>query len=122
MSKTDKIAAESAVGWFRAASPYITGHRGKTFVVYIPGHVIARDNLSDIAQDIVLVSSLGIHLVIVHGAAPQIEQALDLAGKTSEFNLGIRVTTPDILPLVEFGVGQARSRLESELNKADVTT
>ena len=108
------------INWFRAASPYISSHRGKTFVVYLPGQVITQPHLSNIIQDIVLVSSLGARIVVVHGAAPQIEQALALSNQKSEFSNGIRITTAEILPMIVFGISQAKSALESEFSKSDI--
>jgi amino-acid N-acetyltransferase len=110
--------SNSHILWFRDASPYISAHRDKTFVIYLGGQGIEHHNFSNIIADIVLLQSLGIRLVLVHGAAPQIETALALQGKSSDFVDGIRVTHPDILSAVEFGVGQARSKLEAELCKA----
>lgn len=104
--------------WFREASPYISAHREKTFVLYLGGAGIEHENFANIVADIVLLHSLGIRLVLTHGAAPQIEAALAQLGKTSTFENGIRITTPDILPAVEYGVVQARSRLEAELCRA----
>ena len=98
----------SPISWFRAASPYISHHQGKTFVVYVPGHCVAQEALASIIQDLVLVSSLGVRLVLVHGAATQINEALAAAEQTSEFAQGIRVTTPDILPSVASGIQNAR--------------
>ena len=106
------------ITWFRDASPYISAHRDKTFVLYLGGAGIEHDNFANIVADIVLLHSLGIRLVLVHGAAPQIEAALLQLGKQSAFEQGIRITTPDILPAIEFGVNQARSKLEAELCRA----
>lgn len=110
--------SNSHIPWFRDASPYISAHRDKTFVIYLSGHGIEHQNFSNIIADIVLLQSLGIRLVLAHGAAPQIEVVLAQQGKNSDFVDGIRVTHPDILSAVEFGVGQARSKLEAELCKA----
>jgi amino-acid N-acetyltransferase len=104
--------------WFREASPYISAHREKTFVLYLGGDGIEHENFANTVADIVLLHSLGIRLVLIHGAAPQIESALTQLGKLSNFESGIRITTADILPAVEYGVMQARSRLEAELCRA----
>lgn len=111
----------SPINWFRQASPYISGHRDKTFVVYLSGQGLEHHSLDNIAQDIVLLSSLGVRVVVVHGAAPQIDQALEQQGLTSEFSKGIRVTTPQMLPAVESGIHRARTKLETEFSKLDVT-
>ncbi len=109
--------SDSPISWFRAASPYISSHRGKTFVVYLPGHTVLHDNLPNIVQDLMLLTSLGVRLVVVHGSAPQIDQAITTAGASSEFAQGIRITTQELLPLVEMGVNASRSRLMGEFSK-----
>ena len=111
---------DTPISWFRAASTYISGHRDKTFVIYLPGNGVDHDQLNLIVQDLVLLCSLGVRLVLVHGAAPQINQALKKSGQESEFCLGIRVTTPEILPAVSAGIHAARAKLESEFSKHDV--
>ncbi|MDB9943236.1 amino-acid N-acetyltransferase, partial [Pseudomonadales bacterium] len=73
------------VKWFRDSSPYINAHRGKTFVLHLDGEAIDHPNFSNIIGDIVLLHSLGVKLVVVHGAAPQIERQLAANGATSEF-------------------------------------
>lgn len=112
---------ESPISWFRAASPYISSHRGKTFVVYLPGQTVLHENLPCIVQDLTLLTSLGVRLIVVHGSAPQIDQAIEAANQSSEFAAGIRITTQDILPLVESGVTTARSKLMAEFSKLNAT-
>ena len=64
------------VKWFRNSSPYINAHRGKTSVVAFPGEAVAHPNFHHLIQDIVLLHSLGIRMVLVHGARVQIDQHL----------------------------------------------
>ena len=64
------------IQWFRHSAPYIHAHRGKTFVLMIPGDCISPDTLGNIIADISLLSSLGIRLVVVHGARNQIDHKL----------------------------------------------
>lgn len=109
------------IRWFRAASPYIASHRGKTFVVYLPGDSIAHRNLHKVVEDLVLLTSLGVKLVVVHGAQPQINDAIAQAGQTSDFAEGKRITTPALLPSVEMGVSVARGILTAEFSKLDAT-
>lgn len=77
---------------FRFAAPYIQAHRDKIFVVGIPGDAIEADNFQNLVHDLALLSCLGIKLVIVHGARPQIEEALKLAGQKSGIVNQVRVT------------------------------
>tara|TARA_R110002072_G_scaffold1369_17_gene11463 strand:- start:696 stop:1979 length:1284 start_codon:yes stop_codon:yes gene_type:complete len=117
MNKDDQDIA-SHISWFREASPYIGAHRDKTFVLYLGGQGIEHENFTNIVADIVLLHSLGIRLVLIHGAAPQIEASILQQGKNSDFVQGVRITHPDILAAVEFGVSQAKSKLEAELCRA----
>ena len=53
---------------FRHSVPYINAHRGKTFVIMLGGEAIEHENFSSIVNDIGLLHSLGIRLVVVYGA------------------------------------------------------
>ena len=55
--------------WFRDATPYISLHRGRTFVVLLDGPVVDSLNLRDLVRDLALLHALGVKLVIVHDAA-----------------------------------------------------
>ena len=59
---------------FRHSVPYINTHRGKTFVIMLGGEAIEHENFSSIVNDIGLLHSLGIRLVVVYGARPQIDR------------------------------------------------
>lgn len=61
---------------FRHSVPYINTHRGKTFVIMLGGEAIEHENFSSIVNDIGLLHSLGIRLVVVYGARPQIDANL----------------------------------------------
>lgn len=104
------------VKWFRDSSPYINAHRGKTFVLYVSGDALEHENFSNIIGDIVLLHSLGVRLVVVHGAAPQITRQIERAGMTSGFVDGIRVTKLESLPLVQEAIGRIRTDIESKLS------
>lgn len=107
---------EQHVKWFRDSSPYINAHRLKTFVLYLGGSSLEHENLPNIINDIVLLHSLGVKLVVVHGAAPQIDRHLEEVGKTSEFVNGIRITSADILPAIQRVIGKIRTDIESRLS------
>ena len=53
------------------ASPYIAGHRGRTFVVVIPGSVVASTALDGVLADVALCHALGVRLVLVVGCSEQ---------------------------------------------------
>ncbi|MEX2476279.1 amino-acid N-acetyltransferase [Marinobacter sp.] len=101
---------------FRHSSPYINAHRGRTVVLTIGGDAIAHDNFINIIHDIALLSSLGVRLVVVFGARPQIQQRLDDASVASSFHHGLRITPEDQLHLVLQAIGGQRAYLESQLS------
>ena len=72
------------IKWFRDSSPYINAHRHKTFVLYLGGDALESANLPNIIADIALLNSLGVRLVLVHGAAQQIDQQLQNQSKSWE--------------------------------------
>lgn len=110
------------VDWFRSSSPYIHSHRGRTFVVYISGETIRHPGFANLVHDIALLSSLGVKLVLVHGARPQIEQQLNTLNIESHFHNGWRITGADTLPGVEQAVGQVRVNIETRLSMGLINT
>ncbi len=104
------------VKWFRHSSPYINAHRGRTFVIMLPGEALTHANFGNIIHDIALLSSLGVRLVLVHGARPQIDARLLQNGHTSEFHHKLRITHGEALPSVLQAVGEARITLEAALS------
>ena len=68
------------VPWFRSVAPYIHTHRGKTFVVGLAGEAIAAGKLQNIAQDLALIQSMGVKIVLVHGFRPQVNEQLAAKG------------------------------------------
>ncbi len=66
--------------WFRDSTPYISAHRHKTFVILLGGDAIVHDNITHIVHDLALLSVLGVRVVLVHGARPQIDAAVAAAG------------------------------------------
>ena len=113
MSESSKPSLDNYVSWFRQSSPYINNHRGKTFVIMLPGDCIAQTNLNTIISDLVLLSSLGIKLVIAHGARAQIEAQLNSIKQESEFHRGKRITPHDHIVEVLKAVGMTRFQLEA---------
>ncbi len=75
------------------ALPYIQRFRGKTFVIKYGGHAMLTPELREsFAQDIVLLESVGIKAVVVHGGGPQITELIEKLGLKSSFVRGMRVT------------------------------
>lgn len=104
------------VHWFRHSAPYINAHRGKTFVLMFGGEAVQHENFQHIIHDIALLHSLGIRLILVHGARPQITQNLQERGIQSPIHLSRRVTTRDSLASVMNAVGSIRLQIEALLS------
>ncbi len=104
------------VNWFRRSSPYINAHRGKTFVLMFGGEAIEDSNFPLIIQDIALLASLGVRLVLVHGARPQIEARVSLRNLQSHYHQGIRITDGEALACVKDASGSVRAQLEALLS------
>lgn len=110
------------VDWFRGSSPYIHNHRGRTFVIYISGETITHSGFAHLIHDIALLNSLGVKLVLVHGARPQIEQQLKTLKIKSSFHNGWRISSSDTLPGIEQAVGQVRVNIETQLSMGLINT
>ncbi len=82
----------------------------------LPGDCFAHENFTNIISDLVLLDTLGVRLVIVHGARTQIEEQLSRAGHTSEFQDGIRITRRDQIEDVLKAVGATRIHLEAHFS------
>ena len=100
---TDQISdAQFTARTLSEALPYIQRYAGKTIVVKYGGHAMVDERLSAIfARDVVLLKTLGINVVIVHGGGPQIGKLLDRLGIVSEFKGGLRVTDEATMEVVE---------------------
>ena len=103
------------------ALPYIRRFAGRTVVVKYGGNALAGstedDALSLFAQDIVLMHSVGIKPVVVHGGGPQINSLLDRLGLKSEFVGGLRVTDDETMKVVQMVLsGQVNPQIVSAIN------
>ena len=98
--------------------PYIQHFSGETVVVKLGGNAMVDDELaSQFAQDIVLMQSVGIKPVVVHGGAPQIGSMLDRLGMDSQFVDGLRVTDGDTLDVARMVlVGKVNRDIVSSIN------
>jgi amino-acid N-acetyltransferase len=105
------------VDWVRSAAPYVHGFRGKTFVLGFGGEVAEGDLLERLCYDCNLLAALGVRLVLVHGARPQVEEELARRGLTSRLHAGIRVTDAEALECVKAAVGISRIEIEARLSQ-----
>jgi len=102
-----QAAAQARAAVLLEALPYIQRFRGRTVVVKFGGNAMVDDALAaSFAEDIVLMHSVGIRPVVVHGGGPQISELMERLGKVPEFVDGQRVTdaeTVDIARMVLMG-------------------
>ena len=110
------IRSTELVQWFRQSTPYVTAHRNKTFVIMLDGNTTSSPNFSNIIDDISLLHSLGIKLVIVFGARKQINDALAEAHIAERYHKNIRVTDPQTLHLVKQVVGSLQFDITARLS------
>ena len=105
------------VPWFRSVAPYIHMHRGKTFVVGLPGEAIAAGKLPHIAQDLALIQSMGVKIVLVHGFRPQVNEQLQAKGQGSKYSHGMRITDEVALDSAQEAAGQLRYEIEAAFSQ-----
>lgn len=110
------------VDWFRRTSPYIHSHRNRTFVISFGGEAVEHEGFANIIHDIALLNSLGVRLVLVHGARPQIERQLELLGIASRYEQGRRITDVKDLPAIQQAVGEVRVNIETYLSMGLINT
>ncbi len=109
----DKLIAKAEV--LLEALPYMQRFAGRTIVIKYGGSAMVDERLkSGFAEDVVLLRSLGLHPVIVHGGGPQIGRVLERVGIQSRFVHGLRVTDQATMEIVEMV-------LAGQINKSIVT-
>ncbi|MFB6347907.1 acetylglutamate kinase [Moraxella sp. ZJ142] len=101
------------------ALPYIQKYKDKLIVVKYGGNAMTDPVLeSSFARDIVLLKTVGIHPVVVHGGGPQVDNLLSELGRESERIDGMRVTDKDTMEVVEMVLGgQVNKSIVSLINK-----
>ena len=84
------------------ALPYIQKYAGKTVVVKYGGNAMINEELKEaVMSDIVLMQSVGINVVLVHGGGPEISSMLKKIGKESRFVNGLRYTDAETMEIVQ---------------------
>ncbi|BBI76046.2 hypothetical protein HAALTHF_52260n [Vreelandella aquamarina] len=104
------------VDWFRNASPYINAHRGRTFVILIEGEAMASGRGEQLIQDLALLHTLGVRLVVVFGIRPQVHEALTAAGVEPTRVDGRWVADRAVMAHVEQVAAHQRLWLEARLS------
>jgi len=88
------------------ALPYIQKFKGKTIVIKYGGNAMVDEELkASFARDVILMKTVGINPVVVHGGGPQINRVLEKIGKESTFIDGMRVTDSETMDIVEMVLG-----------------
>ena len=99
--------------------PYIQQFAGSVIVVKFGGNAMVDDQLAaQFAEDVVLMHSVGIRPVVVHGGGPQIGALMDRLGIQSEFRDGLRVTDAETLDVARMVlVGKVNRDIVSSINR-----
>jgi len=99
------------------ALPYIRQFAGKSIVVKLGGAAIDKKSDLALAQDVLLLRSVGVRCVLVHGGGPQVDVMLRRVGKEPEFRDGLRVTDAETLEIVRMVlVGKINRDLVATIN------
>lgn len=114
-----KIDAIQKAEILSKALPFIQKYSGKTIVVKYGGNAMKNEELKqNVISDIVLLSEIGIHVVLVHGGGPEINQMLDKIGKESTFINGLRYTDDETMDVVQMVLaGKTNKDLVSLINQ-----
>jgi len=104
------------VDWFRAASPYIHVHRGKTLVVQFDDDAVTSPEFVNLVHDLALLHSLGVRLVLVFDADTLIKARAEGAGLTSQVHRDTRITSAAELEIVKAAAGQLLIEIQARLS------
>jgi amino-acid N-acetyltransferase len=104
------------IDWFQSVAPYIHAFRGRVFVIAFGGELVADGRFLDLTHDLNLLAALGVKLVLVHGARPQIEAKLKERRRRSRFHRGLRVTDEIALACAKEASGRLRVEIEAALS------
>ena len=101
------------------ALPYIQRYYGKTVVIKYGGNAMISDELRKaVISDIILLRLVGIHVVVVHGGGPEINELLKKTGKESRFVNGLRYTDEETMDVVQMVLcGKVNKNLVATLNR-----
>src|SRR3954451_4094457 len=112
------LLSEAFVRWLRQVAPYVHAFSGRTFVVAFGGELFTeRTRFLTFVHDLNLLAALGIRLVLVHGARPQIEAELKSKGARSRYSQGLRITDAAALIAVKHTAGMLRVDIEALLSQ-----
>jgi len=116
VKKDVPYSQDSFINWFRQATPYINAFRNKTFVISFGGELLSDTQFTPLVHDIMVLHSLGVKLVLIHGARPQIENRLKKLGGKIEIVNGLRITNDLALDCVIDATSRVRVDIEALLS------
>ena len=122
MSKAETTDTTAKAAILAEALPYIRRFHGKVVVVKYGGNVMGDASSPSVeldlfAQDVVLMRSVGMRPVVVHGGGPQIGELMAKLGKVPEFKDGLRVTDAETLDIARMVlVGKVNRDLVAAIN------
>jgi amino-acid N-acetyltransferase len=115
----EKTDYSKFVRFLHLASPYVAGHRSRTFVIVLPGEVVMRrDRLARFLEDILLLHGLGVRLVLVAGAKELIDQALRESGRDPGWEGAYRITDQDVMKIALETAGCISTEISAQLSRA----
>lgn len=113
------MATSNFVHTFRQSSPYFNAHRDSTVVIYLDGAALLDEQIAlPLIQDLALLQSLDVRIVLVAGSRPFIDAELEAQGLSTQFHNGVRITKKEDLSAVAQATGQMRIELESWFSSA----
>ena len=107
------LEGDAVVAWLRQVSPYFQHHRGKTFVVYFSGKTVDDSSFANVIRDLIILAAVGIRLIVVFGARPQIEARLKDKGIERRVVSGLVISDRETMAQMTEVVGAMRLGIES---------
>ena len=102
MENSENLSTETWSKVLSEALPYFKQWCGKVVVVKYGGNAMLNEELKQaVMEDIVLLSTIGIKVVLVHGGGPEINKMLEKVGKESKFVDGLRYTDEETMEVVQ---------------------
>ncbi|RKR06731.1 N-acetylglutamate synthase [Kushneria sinocarnis] len=102
--------------WFRNSSPYIDAHRGRTFVILVESEALEGEEQSSLIQDLALLHTLGVRLVLVFGVRGRVARALESTGIVPRCHQQQVVIDDSTMDVVEREIARLRLLIEAQLS------
>lgn len=103
---------------------YVRTFQGQTILIKLGGAALRDESLvNTLCEDLALIRSVGLKVILVHGGGPAINESLTKAGIKWDFYEGQRITTPEMMEVIETTlVGKVNRGLVRLLNKNDINS